>query len=216
MSFWKSRMLNCKIYFLKTELRATASLKVSYDLGWSPTGLELSLSSKQEQGLDGNSGPVHDILGTFGVWARRQTAWRDFRLVQSPEITCIHLAAMALEEVVPSKHGLILIPCSTAYPRPIQQLTTPTWVSHNIAWLCGSQAILHDISPWLMWWQDGVKARSERGAWWTQTGLALDHENWDVLTTLRHIKHFFLVNCQQRHFPRKYFQFCSVHSRWTT
>ena len=52
--------------FLKTELRVTASLKVSYILYCSSTALELSLSSKQEQDLNGNSGPVHDILGKFG------------------------------------------------------------------------------------------------------------------------------------------------------
>jgi len=52
---------------LKTELRATASLKVSYILYCRPTALELSLSSEKEQDLKGNSGPVHDILGKFGL-----------------------------------------------------------------------------------------------------------------------------------------------------
>lgn len=52
--------------FLKTELRATASLKVSYILYCGPTALELSLSSNHKQDLNGNSGLVHDILGKFG------------------------------------------------------------------------------------------------------------------------------------------------------
>lgn len=130
--------------------------------------------------------------------------WRDLRLGQIPESACSHLAVTTLEAVVPPWHSLVSASgcrASWTHPAPGQPRSgVPEWPSGHPE---------GDMSPLQTWWP---KAGHETGAWCSQTGLTLGHENRDMLSTLHQRKHFFLVNCQQRRFPRNSAAFCAVHS----
>lgn len=181
--------------FLKTELQATASLEVSYMLYCSPTAIELCSCSKQDV-LDawskiwmGTGGLCMTFWTSLGFEPGFMEGFQTGSKLRDHLLHCFRGrgAVVAWFDIDVLLHGFTVSLTHSPAAQPTGSLCLP---GHFVAvCLSGHPArhiytfLAHVVATWAQGW------RWERSTIYT-SGVAQDHQKWDVLSTQHQLKHF--------------------------